>query len=125
MAFGRLTGNPMRSRRPFDRRELQRRETRVKPLLADELIMGAGGDDLAVIKHEDAIGLEHRRQPVSDDQHRAPIEKAIKGLVSPLTETLAKFDKRVEEMGKDRAENSACNETKGTCHRKINYELVV
>jgi DNA recombination protein RmuC len=48
----------------------------------------------------DALAAE--RQRLKDEQEIR--EKAIKGLVSPLTETLAKFDKRVEEMGKERAE---------------------
>jgi DNA recombination protein RmuC len=48
----------------------------------------------------DALAAERERLK----EEQAIRETAIKGLVSPLTETLAKFDKRVEEMGKDRAE---------------------
>ncbi len=48
----------------------------------------------------DALAAERERLK----EEQAIRETAIKGLVTPLTETLAKFDKRVEEMGKDRAE---------------------
>lgn len=48
----------------------------------------------------DALAAERERLKAEQEIR----ETAIKGLVSPLTETLAKFDKRVEEMGKERAE---------------------
>jgi DNA recombination protein RmuC len=46
----------------------------------------------------DALAAERER--LKDEQEKR--EAAIKGFVTPLNETLAKFDKRVEEMGKDR-----------------------
>lgn len=48
----------------------------------------------------DALAAERQRQ--KDEQEIR--EAAIRGLVAPLTETLSKFDKRVEDMGKERAE---------------------
>lgn len=46
----------------------------------------------------DALAAERQRQKEEQEIREA----AIKGLVSPLTESLAKFDKRVEEMNLDR-----------------------
>ncbi len=72
--------------RPLDRRELQRREPRVKPMLADQGFVRSLGDDTAVVEDHDPVGLEHGRQPVRDDHDSAPIQKAIQGL---LDEALA------------------------------------
>ncbi len=73
-------------RRPLDRRELQRGEPRIKPVLPDQGVVRSLRDDAALVEDHDAVGLEHGGQPVSDDEHRAPIQKAIQGL---LDEALA------------------------------------
>lgn len=52
--------------------------------------------------------LEAERERAKSDQEAR--EKAIAGLVTPLRETLAAFDKRVEEMAKARAEKDGAFE---------------
>src|SRR5690242_8451252 len=51
--------------------ELQRGEPGVEPALAQQLRMRAGGRDASLVDDHDAVGLEHRRQAMGDDQRRA------------------------------------------------------
>ena len=39
--------------------------------------MRAGVDDAPLVEHEDAIGALHRREPVGDDDRRAPLHRDL------------------------------------------------
>ena len=48
---------------------------------ADQLGVAAALDDPAVVEHEDAVGADHARQPVRQDQGRAPLRQAVDRLL--------------------------------------------
>ena len=62
-------------------RDLGRHEPRVRAAAHDQLRMRAALDDAPAVEHEDAIGADHARQPVREDQGRAaghePVERRL------------------------------------------------
>ena len=53
----------------------------IRTVAADQLGMAAALDDAAVIEHEDAVGADHARQPVRQDQGRAPLRQPVERLL--------------------------------------------
>src|SRR5689334_16541088 len=52
-------------------------ERRVAALAADQLVVRAVLDDLALLDRDDPIGAAHRRQAVSDHQHGAALSDRL------------------------------------------------
>src|SRR5260370_22845149 len=51
-------------------------EARIQSALGNELAMRAGFHHPALIEHVDAVGVEHGREPMCDDDGRAPFHQA-------------------------------------------------
>src|SRR5262245_7097209 len=65
-------------RRPLDRLALtwgvlDLIETGVEPVVPDQLGMRAAFGDPALVQHIDAVGIEHRGEPMRDHQGGAPL----------------------------------------------------
>ena len=57
--------------------ELQLRQFGVQAALRHQRIVRALGDDAAAVHHHDAVGLEHGREAMGDDQRRAPAHQVF------------------------------------------------
>src|SRR5689334_22305387 len=55
---------------------LESPERRVLTALGAELGVGAGYDDATAVDHVNDVGVAHRREPVRDDEARAPDHEA-------------------------------------------------
>ena len=47
--------------------------------------MGAALDDLALVEHDDLVGVDDGRQPVRDDQRRAVLRHAVERVLDFLS----------------------------------------
>ena len=66
-----------------DGRELKRGKPRVEGALSQQLGMGPHGDLAAVIHHHDAVGLQHGRQPMRNDDGGATAHESLERLLAP------------------------------------------
>ena len=101
---------PPRARRSR-RRTAAPRAARTAGSLASSCAWRAARDDAAVIHHDDAIGLEHGREPVRDDDRRAlrhePLERLLHEQLALRVERARRLveqqDRRVlEDRARDR-----------------------
>ena len=49
----------------------------IQPVGAQQLIMGAGGMQVAALQHQDAVGGAHRRQAVGDHQRGSATRQTL------------------------------------------------
>src|SRR5437879_5789848 len=61
--------------------ELESRQTRVEPALAEQARVVADGDHPPAVEHDDPLRLQYGGKAMRDDQHRTAIHEAIEGLL--------------------------------------------
>ena len=65
------------------------------------------GDD-ALVEHEDLVGVDDRRQPMGDDQRRAPLRDALqRGLNLAFGEAVERRGRLVEHEDRRRLQHRA------------------
>ena len=87
--IGRLAAAPRASGEFLDREVeivaallgLRAHQPAIGAVAADQLGVPAALDDAAMVEHEDAVGADHARQPVRQDQGRAPLRQPVERLL--------------------------------------------
>ena len=70
--------------------------------------MRAALGDHALVEHQDLVGVDDGRQPVGDDQRRAPLRDALeRGLDFALGEAVERRGRLVEHQDRRRFQNRA------------------
>src|SRR5690348_9794803 len=73
-------------------------ERRVEAAAREQLVMRPALDDLAVLEHDDHVGVADRRESVGDDERRASLEeRAQGGLDLPLGADVHRARRLVED----------------------------
>ena len=96
------------ARAPVPVGELQCGQPCVELVGAHEFGMRALRDDAAVVHDDDAVGLQHRREPMRDDDRRAPLHQAIeRGLHQSLALGIERAGRFVEQQDRRIAQDGA------------------
>ena len=87
---------------------LQREQLGVHAVLLHQVLVRAAFDDVPLVEHDDLVGVDHRRQPMGDDEGRAALGDAVeRGLDLSFGERVERRRRLVKHEDRRRLEDRA------------------